>query len=292
MGDSSNQEEDDFSREVPSQGWASEDGLRTKKLKYIGGVDISFLKEDPSVACSALVVLDGDTLKVVHEEFDVTRLQVPYVPNFLAFREAPILLGFLEKMMFNVHPFFPQLGLLSLIHYSGLGLACHLGILSNLSTIGIGKNLHHVDGLTQSAVRQCLEARENCIKDMISLTGKSGKVWGMDALKFNCDVLFVGSVCDIGFILRNSEGVCLLAQGNFCVELEARAIKWALQSAIENAFTSFTIESDSKIVIDALNLVVPIPWAISTIMDDINYLKAGCNIFFSFCFREANEAAH
>ncbi|WOL05512.1 hypothetical protein Cni_G14241 [Canna indica] len=174
--------EDDFSWEVPSQGWASEDGLRTKKLKYIGGVDISFLKEDPSVACGALVVLDGETLEVVHEEFDVTRLQVPYVSGFLAFREAPILLGLLKKMMFNAHPFYPQLLMVDgngLLHPRGLGLACHLGILANLPTIGIGKSLHHVDGLTQSTVRQCLEARENCNKDMISLTGKSGKIWGM-----------------------------------------------------------------------------------------------------------------
>ncbi|WOL13683.1 endonuclease V isoform X2 [Canna indica] len=175
--------EDDFSWEVPSQGWASEDGLRMEKLKYIGGLDISFLKEDPSVACGALVVLDGETLEVVYKEFDVTRLQVPYVLDFLAFREVFNYL-ILHFQRFIILPFWilcTQLGLLSLIHCSGLGLACHLGILANLPTIGIGKNLHHVDGLTQSAVMQCLEARENYNKDMISLTGKSSKIWGMSA---------------------------------------------------------------------------------------------------------------
>jgi deoxyinosine 3'endonuclease (endonuclease V) len=58
------------------------------KLKYIGGVDISFLKEDPSTACAAVVVLDAETLEIVHEEFDLVRMQVPYIPGFLAFREV------------------------------------------------------------------------------------------------------------------------------------------------------------------------------------------------------------
>ncbi|RZR83650.1 hypothetical protein BHM03_00010325 [Ensete ventricosum] len=81
--------EDDFAWGVPSQGLASgDDGSRREKLKYIGGVDISFLKKDPLVSCGALLVLDADTMDVVHEEFEVTRLQVPYVPGFLAFREV------------------------------------------------------------------------------------------------------------------------------------------------------------------------------------------------------------
>ncbi|URE42808.1 Endonuclease V [Musa troglodytarum] len=101
--------EDDFAWGVPSHGLASGDGSRREKLKYIGGVDISFLKKDPSVSCGALVVLDADTMDVVHEEFEVTRLQVPYVPGFLAFREASMLLGLLNKMKANAHPFYPQL---------------------------------------------------------------------------------------------------------------------------------------------------------------------------------------
>ncbi|WVZ79059.1 hypothetical protein U9M48_026686 [Paspalum notatum var. saurae] len=100
--------EDDFLWSVPSVGSGSDDCARGK-LKYIGGTDISFLKENPSMACAAVVVLDADTLEVVHEEFDVVQLQVPYIPGFLAFREAPILLGLLEKVKTNAHHFYPQL---------------------------------------------------------------------------------------------------------------------------------------------------------------------------------------
>ncbi|KAJ1260261.1 hypothetical protein BS78_10G218300 [Paspalum vaginatum] len=173
--------EDDFLSSVPSVGSGSDDCARGK-LKYIGGTDISFLKENPSMACAAVVVLDADTLEVVHEEFDVVHLQVPYIPGFLAFREAPILLGLLEKVKANAHHFYPQLLMVDgngLLHPRGFGLACHLGVLANIPTIGVGKNLHHVDGLNQSEVRRLLESQENCNKELISLTGQSGTTWGV-----------------------------------------------------------------------------------------------------------------
>lgn len=57
-------------------------------MKYIGGVDISFLKDDSSVACGTLVVLDFETLDVVYEDFVVVEIKVPYVAGFLGFREV------------------------------------------------------------------------------------------------------------------------------------------------------------------------------------------------------------
>jgi len=57
-------------------------------LRYIGGVDLSFSKDDSSIACGALVVVELDTLCVVYEDFDIVHLTMPYVPGFLAFREV------------------------------------------------------------------------------------------------------------------------------------------------------------------------------------------------------------
>lgn len=68
-----------------------EEELGLEVLKYVGGVDISFSKKDPSVACGTLVVLDFHTLQVVYEDFSVVTLNVPYVPGFLAFREVLVL---------------------------------------------------------------------------------------------------------------------------------------------------------------------------------------------------------
>lgn len=63
-------------------------------LKYIGGVDISFLKEDSSIACGTLVVLDLQTLQVLYDDFSLVTVQVPYVPGFLAFREVSFQFSF------------------------------------------------------------------------------------------------------------------------------------------------------------------------------------------------------
>lgn len=150
-------------------------------LRYVGGVDISFSKDDPSMACGTLVVLDFPTLQVVYEDFSLVTVHVPYVPGFLAFREAPVLLELLEKMKRSNNSFYPQLLFVDgngILHPRGFGLACHLGVVADLPTIGIGKNLHHVDGLNQSRVRQLLEAEENHAKDFITLAGCSGHIWG------------------------------------------------------------------------------------------------------------------
>ncbi|KAL5558294.1 hypothetical protein UlMin_034505 [Ulmus minor] len=158
--------EDDFAWKIPkprsgsSGSWMEEEG-EGEVLKYVGGVDISFSMEDPSVACGILVVLDLYNLQVVYQDFSIVTLNVPYVPGFLAFREVLMVDG-------N-----------GVLHPRGFGLACHLGVLANLPTIGIGKNLHHVDGLTLSGVKELLKAKEHHDEDFVTLTGYSGRIWGV-----------------------------------------------------------------------------------------------------------------
>ncbi|XP_049932286.1 uncharacterized protein LOC116246662 isoform X3 [Nymphaea colorata] len=152
--------EDDFAWIVAEREGKKSTCFGKNQLHYIGGVDLSFSKDDPSVACGALVVLDFNTMNVVYEDYNVSRLQNPYVPGFLAFRELLMVDG-------N-----------GLLHPRGFGLACHLGVLADIPTIGIGKNLHHVDGLTESGVRQVLRSQNRSSDEVIMLTGNSGKIWG------------------------------------------------------------------------------------------------------------------
>lgn len=77
--------QDDFPWKIPLN---SNDDRAQDYLKYVGGVDISFSKEDSSVACGCLVVLELNTLQLVYHDLSMLRVEVPYVPGFLAFREV------------------------------------------------------------------------------------------------------------------------------------------------------------------------------------------------------------
>ncbi|KAI3703361.1 hypothetical protein L1987_73378 [Smallanthus sonchifolius] len=160
-----------------------EESSGVELLKYIGGVDISFSKDNPSVACGTLVVLDFKTLDVVYEDSSIVKIDVP---GFLAFREAPIFLELLKKMQDCSHPFYPQLFMIDgngILHPRAAFdevFTCRIWLClpSWGSSQSIGKNLHHVDGLTNSRVRELLEAEENFNVDCISLVGDSGKNLG------------------------------------------------------------------------------------------------------------------
>jgi deoxyinosine 3'endonuclease (endonuclease V) len=87
---------DEFSWKVPqtpsaSTEWSKAGSATVEEgsvLRYIGGVDLSFSKTDSSTALGALVVIDMQSMKVVYEDFELVRLDMPYIPGFLAFREV------------------------------------------------------------------------------------------------------------------------------------------------------------------------------------------------------------
>lgn len=64
--------------------------------KLIGGVDISFIVGDNVNACAALVVCEAPSLNVVFERLEMIQLTAPYIPGFLAFREAQPLAKYLD----------------------------------------------------------------------------------------------------------------------------------------------------------------------------------------------------
>ena len=124
-----------------------------KSLRYVAGMDISFVKND-TLACSGLFVFDlTNNMELVYLDLDndeLINMDQPYVPGFLAYREAPFLLKKLDKLKKEKPWFYPQCIFIDgngVLHANGFGMACHIGLLSDTPTIGCSKKLFQVLGL-------------------------------------------------------------------------------------------------------------------------------------------------
>ncbi len=159
-----------------------------QNIKYIAGVDISFLKNtnnndenSKQLGISALVICDYKTLKIVYEDYKLVTIDEPYVPGFLAFREVKHFVNLIEDLKKNSPQYIPQVILVDgngIFHNKGFGLASHLGVLVDIPTIGCGKTVFAVDGITKRKVENIYYYELKKKGDSKKLIGKSGVQWG------------------------------------------------------------------------------------------------------------------
>ena len=113
-------------------------------IKLIGGLDISFIKNKDD-ACVTIAILSYPDLKVVHQVSKMVTLKYPYISGFLGFREVDHFMDLLA----NLDPKFkPQLLFVDgngIFHHRKFGSASHIGVLSGFPSIGISKNLLHLE---------------------------------------------------------------------------------------------------------------------------------------------------
>jgi endonuclease V len=151
-------------------------------IDLVAGVDISAAKHDADVACAALIIYSCKMKTVLHEETEMFNVShQPYVPGFLAFREVPVLMELFKRLKHKQPQLWPELVLLDgngILHNNQCGLACHLGVLVDLPTIGVGKTLFYIDGLGKEKVKAQCEQEIKEAGDFSLLVGDSGKAWG------------------------------------------------------------------------------------------------------------------
>ncbi len=106
--------------------------------RFVAGVDISARKGGDK-GTGAVVVLNYPELELVETEVVTGRLDFPYVPGLLSFREASLTLAACERLGVT-----PDLFLVDghgYAHPRRMGIACHLGLFLNTPTIGCAKSL-------------------------------------------------------------------------------------------------------------------------------------------------------
>lgn len=109
---------------------------RLGPVQAVAGVDVAYGRGNPVKAAAVLLAFDG--LEVLETATATMEARFPYVPGYLSFREIPAVLSVLERL--TVSPDLILCDGQGIAHPRRFGLACHLGVLSGLPTIGVAKS--------------------------------------------------------------------------------------------------------------------------------------------------------
>mmetsp|Transcript_11914 Transcript_11914/g.27798 ORF Transcript_11914/g.27798 Transcript_11914/m.27798 type:complete len:392 (+) Transcript_11914:93-1268(+) len=126
-------------------------------LHMVAGLDISRFPE-AAHAVAAVVVLSFPDLEVLHTRCVTVQTSVPYIPNYLAFREAPPLAALIEGLPKRFRPQLVFVDGNGAFHPRRCGVATHLGVACGIPTVGIAKKLLRVGNITTSYA-SCVAAK-------------------------------------------------------------------------------------------------------------------------------------
>jgi deoxyribonuclease V len=129
--------------------------------RFIAGVDIS-VRKSQEMATAAVVVLEYPEFKLVETKTINERVNFPYVPGLLSFRESPLILAACEKLTLT-----PDLILVDgqgIAHPRRMGLASHLGLFLNTPTVGCAKSRlcgkHQTPGIEAGSYEELVDNGE------------------------------------------------------------------------------------------------------------------------------------
>ncbi|MCL2937155.1 MAG: deoxyribonuclease V [Trichodesmium sp. MAG_R02] len=109
-------------------------------IKYVAGVDVGYSNDD-RITQGAIAVLSFPELELKEQAIAKRPTSFPYIPGLLSFREIPAILDAFKKL--NIIPDLLLCDGQGLIHPRRFGLACHLGVLVNIPSIGVAKS-HYI----------------------------------------------------------------------------------------------------------------------------------------------------
>jgi deoxyribonuclease V len=107
------------------------------EVRTVAGVDVA-QREGTDRLVAVAVVLDAETLLPLESATARGGSGHPYAPGFLALRELPVVASALEAL--NRIPDLIVYDGAGLAHPRRFGMACHVGLLTGLPTIGVAKN--------------------------------------------------------------------------------------------------------------------------------------------------------
>jgi deoxyribonuclease V len=164
----------------------------------IAGCDVGYFENE--LAKGAIVVMRYPEFKIIETVYSIEKITFPYIPGYLSFREAPLLLKVFQRLKNR-----PDLILVDgqgIAHPRKAGLAVHLGVELEIPTIGCAK------------------------KPLLKFEGELPKERGS-----KLPVYLTGEL--LGYVVRTRTGVSPLfvSPGNLITPEEA--VEWVLKTAVK-----------------------------------------------------------
>lgn len=110
---------------------------RLGRVRRLAGVDVGF-ENGNTITRAAVAVLSYPALELTAQAVARLPTQFPYVPGLLSFREIPAIIAALEQLQA-----LPDLLLCDgqgIAHPRRFGIASHLGVLTDIPSIGVAKS--------------------------------------------------------------------------------------------------------------------------------------------------------
>lgn len=103
---------------------------------YVAGVDIATRRTN-KISQAAVVILSYPEMDLVEIELAKRKIDFPYIPGLLSFRELPLILAAIRKL--EILPDLIMVDGHGIAHPRRFGIASHLGLLLDKATIGCAK---------------------------------------------------------------------------------------------------------------------------------------------------------
>ena len=113
--------------------------LRTKKRKInvVAGADVSYIKRG-DFFFSGVVVMDIRSFEILETAESHQKVDFPYIPGLLSFREGPVLLNAFRRL--KIVPDAVIFDGQGIAHQRGFGIASHMGLILNIPSVGCAKS--------------------------------------------------------------------------------------------------------------------------------------------------------
>ena len=106
-------------------------------INKVAGVDVGF-EDSGKTTRAAIAVLSFPYLQLLDYAIVRQSTIMPYIPGLLSFRECPAILEALKQL--SVQPDMLLCDGQGIAHPRRFGIACHLGVLTGLPTVGVAKS--------------------------------------------------------------------------------------------------------------------------------------------------------